>query len=288
MATNLYRLYIDESGDHTYGRRVSPDSSPDPSSRIIRIWYDKYPELEHPQKRYLCLTGCVVQSQFYSTEFSCEMEELKKRHFTYDPSQPLIFHREDIVHKRYSFSVLKDPKRQEAFNGDLLSFLRAMEYTIISVVIDKKTHIQQYRDVAFHPYHYCLKAMLERYCGFLHFFGARGDVLAESRGRADDEKLKESYREFYSGGSEYCPKERCQGTLTSKEINLKKSTENEAGLQLSDLLAHPVKHNILSEFGRLPKRDDFGARILDIIESKFNRQYYSGKVRGYGKVFLNK
>lgn len=288
MSKNRYRLYIDESGDHTYGKIITSNSTSDFSYDKIKITYDKYPDLDQPQKRYLCLTGSIVESETYSTQLSFEMEELKKRHFTYDPYRPLVFHREDMVHKRYSFWVLKDDKKRESFDNDLLNFMKTMNYTIISVVIDKKAHIQQYRNNAFHPYHYCLTAMLERYCGFLFYHKSSGDVLAESRGRRDDEQLKEAYKEFYSVGTKYCSDDRRLSTLTSKEIKLKKSTENEAGLQLSDLLAHPLKHDILSANGHTPKKDDFSTRVLAAVESKFNRRYDTGRIDGYGKIFLKK
>jgi hypothetical protein len=43
-----------------------------------------------------------------------------------------------------------------------------------------------------HPYHYGLLALMERYCGWLDFNNATGDIMAESRG----------------GKEECCPEER--------------------------------------------------------------------------------
>lgn len=39
------RLYVDESGDHTYK------------------------EIEKPEKRYLGITGCIISSEYYRTAF---------------------------------------------------------------------------------------------------------------------------------------------------------------------------------------------------------------------------
>jgi hypothetical protein len=55
----------------------------------------------------------------------------------------------------------------------------------------------------FHPYHYCLTAILERYCGLLNFVGGIGDVLAESRGESEDTQLKEAYKRVYKAGTRY-------------------------------------------------------------------------------------
>ncbi len=44
-AMNRYRLYIDESGDHTYK------------------------DIGEPARRYLGLTGCFVEGEVYRTQF---------------------------------------------------------------------------------------------------------------------------------------------------------------------------------------------------------------------------
>lgn len=282
----LYRLYIDESGDHRYGKKSIANTVPTDSPKTIRVSYEEYPELEDTRNRYLSLTGCIIESVFYSTTFCSEMEQLKKKYFAYDPDDPLIFHREDMINCRHSFYRLRNSEVRKAFNDDLLLFFSRMPYTVITVVIDKKAHIQKYGDVAFHPYHYCLTAMLERYCGFLSFYGAKGDVLAESRGGREDEKLKKAYQSLYFGGSGYWHKSHFQTTLTTKEIKLQKKTQNIAGLQLSDLIAHPAKCHILSERGCMPKQQDFGTEVIKTVETKFNRHHFSGKTEGYGRVFL--
>ena len=76
--------------------------------------------------------------------------------------------------------------------------------------------------------------------------------------------------------------------LTSKEIKLKPKHANIAGIQLADLLAYPLKQGILIENGRIPETSEelFGKRVCEIIKKKYNRRFLSGKVYGYGKVFL--
>jgi hypothetical protein len=159
---------------------------------------------------------------------------------------------------------------------------------VITVVIDKKAHIERYYEFAYHPYHYCLGAMLERYCGFLHFNNSKGDVLAESRGGAEDNQLKEAYRGIYYSGTQFRSTEFFQKVLSSKEVKLKPKSTNIAGIQLSDLLAHPLKQEILVENERLPDSETeiFRKKVCETIQRKYNRQIYSGKVYGYGKVFL--
>jgi hypothetical protein len=60
-------------------------------------------------------------------------------------------------------------------------------------------------------------------------------------------------------------------------------TANIAGLQLADLLGHPVKMWVLKQYG-LVDNDlaPYGERLMKIVQSKFNRQLYKNIVEGYG------
>ncbi|MFC1968913.1 DUF3800 domain-containing protein [Chloroflexota bacterium] len=259
-----YRLYIDESGDHTYYK------------------------LEEPAKRYLGLTGVFIESEYYRMTFQPEMERLKQEHFPHSPDEPIILHREDLVNRRGLFWRLRDTEREQAFNRDILQFMKEQDYHIVTVVIDKDAHIKRYGDAAHHPYHYCLTVLLERYCGFLNFHNLQGDVLAESRGGTEDKQLKRAYQRLYRDGTGHRDSKFFQQALTSFEIKLKPKFKNIAGLQLSDLLAHPSKQEILIEEKRLDNRaDNFGRQICQNIQTRYNRHLYDGRIKGYGKVFLD-
>jgi len=258
-----YRLYIDESGDHTYY------------------------ELEEPAKRYLGLTGIFMENEYYRNAFQPQMETLKQRHFPYNPDEPVILHRKDVINRNGPFWRLRDKAKEGAFNKDFLEFIKEQEYRIITVVIDKKTHIERHGKAAYHPYHYCLTALLERYCGFLNFYDAQGDVLAESRGGTEDLELKRAYQKLYIEGTRYRGSKFFQQALTSSQIKVKAKWANIAGLQLSDLLAYPSKQEILIEEQRIGgPEDNFGTQICQCVQAKYNQQVYQGRIRGYGKVFL--
>lgn len=258
-----YRLYIDESGDHTYY------------------------ELKEPTKRYLGLTGIFIEGEYYRATFQPEIETLKQKHFPHNPDEPVILHREDIINRRGPFWRLRDSEREKAFNEDFLQFTKEQDYCIITVVIDKKAHIERYGEFAYNPYHYCLTVLLERYCGFLNFSNAQGDVMAESRGRVEDNQLKEAYKVVYKVGTQWRGAEYFQKTLTTSEIKAKPKSANIAGLQLSDLLAHPSKQEILIEEQRIDDPgDSFGKQICRCIQAKYNQQVYQGRIKGYGKILL--
>jgi hypothetical protein len=265
----LFRLYIDESGDHHY--HDYSDS--------------KYDE---PSLRYLGLMGVVIEKEIYQKAHG-NLEALKQKHFVYDPDAPIIFHRTDIIHKKGPFFVLKNPQKEIEFNNDLLNFLKALDLTLIVVVIDKKAYIERYKKSAFHPYHHALTAMLERYCGYLNFWNSRGDTLVEHRGKKEDGNLEKAYSYVFNNGTYYHPPSFFQRALTSKEVKVKDKNANISGLQIADLLAHPCKQNLLFEEGRiepLELEDVFGRIICNAIKDKYNVQIYSQRVKGYGKVFL--
>ena len=94
-----YRLYIDESGDHTY-------------RHVDRL-----------DQRYLGLTGVLIQSDHYRAVIQPGVEELKRRHFSYDPDAPPILVRSHIIHYRGPFWRLRDPERRKAWNDELLTFV---------------------------------------------------------------------------------------------------------------------------------------------------------------------
>lgn len=256
-------MYVDESGDHTY--------------------YDT----EDLGKRYLGLIGVIVECEYYRSTFYPELEALKQRHFPHNPDEPVILHREDIINRRGSFWRLRDSEKEEAFNEDFLRFIEEKSYCIITVVIDKKNHVKRYGDAAYHPYHFCLTALLERYCGYLNFYNARGDVLAESRGGTEDRQLKVAYKNVYEGGTYYRGSKFFQGALTSSEIKIKQKLRNLAGLQIADLLAHPCRQEVLADLKKctLPERN-FGKQICQRIKTKYNQQVYEGRIWGYGKLFI--
>ena len=283
-----FRLYIDESGDHSYGKKELRKSQVATPEGSLDIDIEHYPHLEQDAKRYLGLTGCIIEKDKYRSIFHQNFEALKQKHFPHNPDSPVIFHRDDIINKRKSFWRLRYPENETAFNKDFLCFINSMEYIVITVVIDKKAHIERYRESAFHPYHYCLAAMLERYCGFLNFIHAKGDIMAESRGGKEDNQLKEAYKHIYNNGTLFRPSNFFSNMLTSKEIKLKPKSANIAGLQLSDLLAHPSKQEILIDNKLIIEREEliFRKEICNLLQSKYNRNYYTGEIMGYGKVLI--
>lgn len=260
-----YRLYLDESGDHVYS------------------------EVEDIPHRFLCLIGCWFQNPDY-LEFHKLLEELKSQHFVHHPDDPVVLHREDIINRRKAFKILHNNDIHQQFDSDLLDVIEKAQFTVVAVVIDKLALRTAYGEQAAHPYHLAMGFMLQRYAGYLNHVNRVGDVMAEARGGVEDRLLSDSYTRIYGRGTWVTEGSYFQGALTSRQLKLKQKSANISGLQLADILGHPVKQYVLREHGFIGEEEfgEFARRLHLIVTKKFNAHLYDGRVEGYGYVLYPK
>ena len=264
MNPPLFRLYIDESGDHTTHN------------------------LEDPHRRYLALMGVWFEKQTHYLEFARSLRNLKESFFGFDPdSEPACLHRRDLINRSGAFSVLRDPRVRGEFDQRLIQTIAQAEFKMCCVAIDKLSHTDKsYRSVT-DAYHYCLAVLLERYVDWLTQVGAHGDVMAESRGGAEDRALGEAYSTVLQRGTNLHPPSYFSGALTSSKLKLKKKLPPRPGLELADLLASPVRRQMIAERNGQQEKLDFGWSLLNTIFWKFHQRQSDGRVTGYGKVWLD-
>ena len=153
-----YRLYVDEVGN------------PDLNSSADE------------NHRFLCLTGIIFDLDNITRIISPELEALKVEYFGSHPDEPIILHRKELLYKKPPFTILQNPETELRFNNELLSKLREWDYSVITVIIDKREHAEKYTTWRYDPYHYCQEVLVERYRLFLDIRKAKGDVMFESRG----------------------------------------------------------------------------------------------------------
>ena len=98
-------------------------------------------------------------------------------------------------------------------------------------------------------------------------------------------RLKKSFQNIYHEDTEYIESERFKKNFTSSQLKVKPKIANIAGLQLSDLIAHPGRRQILIYLNFLSKKKEiFGDKIIESIKSKYYS--YEGTVFGYGIKIL--
>ncbi|MFH1741122.1 MAG: DUF3800 domain-containing protein [bacterium] len=254
-----YRIYIDEIGN------------PDLESS------------DNPNHRFLSLTGVILDLEYVQSTLHPQMEALKREYFRSHPDEPIILHRKELMNAKPPFERLSDPEVRSRFDEELIALLKSWHYTVITVCLDKKRHKETYQTWRYDPYHYCLIVLLERFVLFLTRKQRKGDAMAESRGGKEDRRLKDSFLRLWQRGTEYIAAESFQQVLTSKQLKVKTKANNIAGLQLTDILAHPSRSEILDEQGMLGRSlGTYAKRIIDISQSKYD--HVDGRV--YGKKFL--
>jgi len=271
----LYRLYIDESGNHQLG----PD----------------LPE-DQPNLRFFGLSG-VILSKDTAMNLFIEFEKLKRKYFKdYDfDLKQLVFHRKEICDGKGPFRILKNDKQiKNEFDNEILKIINETPFTLITIVIDKYIHYKNYSGRAFPPYEYCLEVLLERYCFYLKSVDGKGDVLSEGRGGKEDQDLKTGYKHIYHNGKHLnktgdLSSKKLKDYLSSTEIKIKKKAENIAGLQLCDLIVHDSMYEILEEEGYHVgnKSNSFRKDLIEILQTKYYKSS-TGKIKGLGKKLLEK
>jgi hypothetical protein len=254
-----YRLYIDEVGN---------------------------PDLEHsadPNHRFLSLTGVIAGLDDVRMRIHPEMEALKIKYFGSHPDDPIILHRKEIVNRSYPFQVLRNQSIEATFNEDLLMLLRKWDYRVITICLDKMKHQETYKTWRYDPYHYCLAILMERFTFWLNRQRAQGDVMSESRGGKEDMRLKGSFLRLLERGTDFVGPEQFKNALTSQHLKVRPKSANVAGLQLTDLIAHPSRSEILSEQGLLGRPlAPFAQRIVELLRDKYDQE--GGRV--YGRKFV--
>lgn len=258
----MYRMYVDETGNADMAASANPNH------------------------RFLSLTGIIVDLEHMQKIAIPEIQKIKAEILELDPDEIVPLHRKEVMNKVYPFNLLRKPEKEAAFNQSILNLLTNLDYTAITVVIDKQAHLQRYNTWANDPYHYCLKVLFERYCLTLNRMKATGDVMSEARGKREDERLANAYASLYASPAPIYPDvvARC---LTSKKLKIRKKSDNIVGLQIADLIAHPSALYARRLFNQEPQLSGFGAQIVNILRyEKYDRHPFFRRVRGYGLKWL--
>ena len=239
-----HRVYIDESGDHTYQ------------------------STENLSRRYLALTGVVVDRAHYEASIVPALNALKRKHFADDPDKPVILHRIDILKRKGPFRVLQDPKGQAAWDHDLVEFLRTLRAQVFTVVLDKQVYRGKHLAEPPDAYHHALQALLWRIRGYLHIERAGADVFAEARGKREDAQLLQAYREARTSGTSHGPAPAYRAAFPEDELTVRRKEHNVLGLQIADLLVSDQKIDIAIRSGKPTAKapSALARRLIDAAE----------------------
>lgn len=237
-------VYVDESGDHGL-------SSID----------DHYP--------VFVLTFCIFRKDALLREISPAVQALKFHFWGHDG---VVLHSHEIRKAKNDFNILLNSVTRGRFMSAIESVLMNADFVVVAAVIDKIRLLSRYASPA-DPYDIALVFCMERLQRLLienDQAAKRTHVLVECRGRSEDNALELAFRRICDGGN-------AVGRMPNLEIVFMDKKQNSAGLQIADLVAHPI--------GRHHIKPDQPNRAYEIVRTKFRRSS-SGKIEGYGrKVF---
>jgi hypothetical protein len=244
MQFSDYIIYADESGDHSLGSI----------------------NLQNP---VFVLAFCVFEKRAYTETVVPLVQRLKFDFFGHDC---IVLHSHEIRKAHGEFNILLNADVRAAFVERVNAIMSDMPMTVIAAAIDKKRHVRQYLEPA-NPYEIALTFCMERLQRWLaerRQSVSRSHVLVEKRGKAEDIKLELEFRRIAAGRNRV-------GQMGNLDIRFMDKKHNSTGLQLADLVAHPIARHVIN-----PVQPN---RAYDLIEPKFRRGP-NGQVHGYGlKIF---
>jgi hypothetical protein len=168
----------------------------------------------------------------------------------------VILHSRDIRKALGDFSFLQIPERREAFHADLNQLVREAPFKLIAIAIRKDLHKGRYGTGSRNPYDLALEFGMERLKAYIDELGqSHVTLLAEARGKNEDNALRLSFLQLLKHGSFY---QKFDGTEFDLKFVAKKA--NVLGHQLADLCAYPIARRVIN----FKKR-----RAFDIVSAKF-------------------
>ena len=258
-----HRMYVDEVGNHHM---------------------ENLQTVTDPNHRFLSLTGLIFELDHVRDFVAPQLEALKQKHFDSHPDHPVVLHRKEIVNKNFPFDALRDAKIGAAFDDDILALIRNATFTVLTVVIDKVAHAKRYKVFAEHPYHYCTDVLLERYAQWLEENKCTGDLIFEHRGTKENRELRTAIGRVFSRGTSYVTAKTFKAHVVAP-VNFATKSQNIAGLQLADLIAHPA-FMALRKARRPsdPTPSPFANRIINLIVPKYRTR--NETIEGCGRKWL--
>ncbi len=238
-------VYLDEAGDHT---------------------------LELVDKEFPLFTTAlfICEQTVYTQKILPAVNQLKMDFFGHEA---VILHSRDIRRAQNNFLFLRNGEKRLLFTKRLNQIMADSEYNIIASVIRKQLHKERYGMNAENPYDLALLFSIERLLRLLESIKQNQiQIIAESRGKKEDDELMLSFLKIINHGTFYNAAERFKKIRF--DLKFVPKMMNVVGTQLADLAAYPIARHVLD-----PKKPN---PSFDIIQKKF----YGGYRSTYGlKVF---
>ena len=188
------------------------------------------------------LVFCVFRKSVYAAEAVSRVAELKFKYFGHEQ---INLHEYDIRKDRAPFRFPPDGTK-ERFMRDVAKVINGLDFTILPVVVDKRL-ISAEMALWVDAYGLALEQGLAGVAAILQNLGGGGDhgithVMIEARGPSEDNRARAAVSRIQQAGSAVA------GVPQPLQVLFTDKTWNSAGLQIADLVAHPiVRHHLRPE-----------------------------------------
>ncbi len=206
---------------------------------------------EHP---VFALTLCVFSKRRVYIEQVVRL--FKKFKFSFWGHDAIILHGAKLRRQIEDFQFLQNKIRRGLFLDELSEAIRNSPFTVISTAIDKRL-LKENEPYPTNAYELSLEYCLDNVYRFLQENKQPGKVthiIIESRGRNFDNELNISFRKILEKNIDR------QNAFPLKIIFVDKKA-NSIGLQIADLVAHPIGRHVTSRENK--------SRAFDIVVEKF-------------------
>ena len=233
-------MFIDESGHHN----LNPDKI-DPAYPIF------------------VLCGCIFDEGYYQKDVVKKFNQLKKDFFG---SDDIILHTLEMTrpskYKEKRFAKLIDGEFRKKFYKALNKFLGEISFILVACVIKKQPHLEKYGLSALDPYLLSFDYLLNEFIQELKK-DEQGKIIAERRNSVLDNQLELAWLNTKINGTE-----KVKGSDIKDKIEnlyMTPKSENEAALQIADLVANPIGRYVL----KIKKSEPGNEVEYVILEKKF-------------------
>jgi len=210
-------VYLDETGDHSL------------------VLVDK----DYP---LFALAMFICEEGSYNQKIVPAVNQFKMDYFGHES---IIIHSRDIRKAQKDFGFLTNQQKREEFYLRLNQIMSEAEYNLIISLIRKQEHKDKYGLNAENPYDLAMTFAMERLLPLLEDKKQNSVyIIAESRGKKEDDDLMLSFLRIANGGTDYIEASRFK--KISFRLKFVPKMMNVVGTQLADLAAYPIARHVLN------------------------------------------
>ena len=193
------------------------------------------------------LSTVVVERENYLEKIIPSLAKLKLKFWDHEG---VNLHSRDIRKALGDFTFMQIPQERKTMINELELMIQNLPFTLFLTVIDKEKHKNQHGINGLNPYNLALGHTLFNLEEFLNENNEDTlPIIAESRGKNEDDQLKASFYEFKSSNSQF--------QLSNFPLTFRRKNDNIAGIQIADLCAYPAARRFLN-----PDKEN---RAFDVI-----------------------